>query len=233
MAKYKEIYKDLNARILSREIGAGSYLPSESELQKKYEASRDTVRKALNLLLEKGLIVKEKGKGSKVLDPDLVAFSVSGIHSFKEIKNQLGGDITTDVIRVMTGDEAGRRLLETQSPVTEVIRVRRFSGERVILDHDYINAQVVPGIDEKIAADSLYSYIEGVLELPISFAKKEITVEPVSREQEELLDLKGYDLLVVVRSWTYLDDGTLFQYTESRHRPDKFKFEDFARRESF
>lgn len=30
--------------------------------------------------------------------------------------------------------------------------------------------------------------------------------------------------------YSYLDDTTLFQYTESRHRPDKFKFVNFARR---
>ena len=37
-------------------------------------------------------------------------------------------------------------------------------------------------------------------------------------------------MVVVVKSYTYLEDRSLFQYTESRHRTDKFKFVDFARR---
>lgn len=36
--------------------------------------------------------------------------------------------------------------------------------------------------------------------------------------------------VVVVRSDVYLDDTRLFQHTESRHRLDRFKFVEFARR---
>ncbi|GAY77341.1 trehalose operon transcriptional repressor [Sporolactobacillus inulinus] len=37
--------------------------------------------------------------------------------------------------------------------------------------------------------------------------------------------------VVVVRSLVYLENAQLFQYTESRHRADKFRFVDFARRD--
>ncbi len=46
----------------------------------------------------------------------------------------------------------------------------------------------------------------------------------------ELLDLRGYDHMVVVRNYVFLEDSSLFQYTESRHRLDKLRFVDFARR---
>lgn len=44
------------------------------------------------------------------------------------------------------------------------------------------------------------------------------------------MDLQNYTHVVVVRNYVYLEDTTLFQYTESRHRLDKFQFVDFARR---
>lgn len=37
------------------------------------------------------------------------------------------------------------------------------------------------------------------------------------------------DMIVSIKSFTYLEGATLYQYTESRHRPDKFKFIDFTR----
>ena len=43
--------------------------------------------------------------------------------------------------------------------------------------------------------------------------------------------MKNFDTIVVVKSFTYLEGGDLFQYTESRHRPDKFKFTGYAYRE--
>ena len=62
-------------------------------------------------------------------------------------------------------------------------------------------------------------------------ARKEITVVPATEEDKQLLDMKDFNLLVSVKSYVYLDDATLFEFTESKHRPDKFRFIDFARRD--
>ncbi|MDR0317936.1 MAG: trehalose operon repressor, partial [Lactococcus lactis] len=37
--------------------------------------------------------------------------------------------------------------------------------------------------------------------------------------------------VVSVKSHVYLADNTLFQYTESRHQVDRFRFTEFARRQ--
>ena len=42
--------------------------------------------------------------------------------------------------------------------------------------------------------------------------------------------MKFYNFVVVVKNYVCLSDGTQFEYTESRHRPDRFVFSDFARR---
>ncbi len=78
--------------------------------------------------------------------------------------------------------------------------------------------------------NSIYEYLENELNLKISYARKEIIVEEPTDEDRELLDLEGHSNIVIIKSMVYLDDTTLFQYTESRHRPDKFQFVDFARR---
>jgi len=67
--------------------------------------------------------------------------------------------------------------------------------------------------------------------LKISYAKKEIIVEEPTEEDRKWLDLEGFHNIVVIKNYVYLEDASLFQYTESRHRPDKFRFVDFARRQ--
>ena len=198
-----------------------------------YKASRDTIRKALDILLKNGYIQKNKGKGSLVLDVDKVAFPVSGVTSFKELAKTINGEVITEVIEVTLNpvDEIIKKeLYMEQGNYYKVKRVRKIDGERVILDIDFLNANIVPGINRKIANDSLYSYIENELDLKISFARKEFTVVKASDEEKKLLDMLDYDLLVCVKSYTYLEDASLFQYTISKHRPDKFRFVEFARR---
>jgi GntR family trehalose operon transcriptional repressor len=85
-------------------------------------------------------------------------------------------------------------------------------------------------LSKEICNDSIFEYIEEELGLTISFAKKEILVEEPTAEDRELLDLEGFHNVVVVRSQVYLEDASQFQFTEARHRPDKFRFVDFARR---
>lgn len=233
-SKYKVIYNKLLEMIESGAVKPNALLPSENELMRMYDVSRDTVRKSLNLLLQNGYIQKAKGKGSLVLDINRFNFPVSGVSSFKELAKTMKGSLETIVHRftLEAVDEAiAKELYMQDGNVYKIERIRKIDGECIILDIDHLNAQIVSGLTEQIAQDSIYEYIEQQLGLKISFAKKEITVERATSNDKELLDMKDYDMVVSVKSYTYLEDATLFQYTESRHRPDKFKFIDFARRD--
>ncbi len=55
-------------------------------------------------------------------------------------------------------------------------------------------------------------------------------MQQATQEDKSYLDFENYNMIVVVKNYIYLDDMSLFQYTESRHRPDRFKFVEFARR---
>ena len=68
------------------------------------------------------------------------------------------------------------------------------------------------------------------MQLTIAYAQKEITVEEVTPEIEEMMDLHGDRCVVVVRGLVHLEDTRCFEYTESIHRLDKFRFVEFARR---
>ena len=233
MSKYQMIYQDLLDKIKQRVIQPNTYLPSEDELMKQYDASRDTVRKALNLLLQNGYIQKNKGKGSLVLDMDRIAFPVSGVTSFKELQKTLHGDVET-IVNMFLEEDVSNDLKDDlymeKGKIYHVERIRKIDGEKVILDTDYLNGEIVKGLKIEHAKNSLYEYIEKELGLKVSFARKEITVVKATQREKQLLDMLDYDLLVCVKSYTYLEDATLFQYTISKHRPDKFRFVDFARR---
>lgn len=232
--KYLNIYNELMNLIEKGEISPGEKLPSENELMDIYNVSRDTVRKALELLENNGYIHKIKGKGSFVLDINKFDFPITGIVSFKELSQKLGVESRTIVyeLDLIKPDKylANKLELRKDDLVWRVVRAREIGGKKIILDKDYFNNKYVPDLTKEICESSIYEYIEEDLGLNIGFAKKEISIQRASKEDKEYLDLGDFDMIVVVKSYTYLDDASLFQYTESRHRPDKFRFVDFARR---
>ncbi|SFC56457.1 GntR family transcriptional regulator, trehalose operon transcriptional repressor [Clostridium uliginosum] len=233
-SKYLIIYNSILNKIENENLKPYDKLPSESALMGEYKVSRDTVRKSLNLLEQNGYIQKSKGKVAFVLDINKVAFPISGITSFKEIAKKANWKYETHVEELDIVKNNKRLMnklkISEEDEVWRLIRVREIDDERVILDKDYLNREFVPELTEQICKESIYDYIEKELGLKISFAKKEITVQNINDEDKNYLDIKNYDMIVVVKSYVYLEDATLFQYTESRHRPDKFRFVDFARR---
>lgn len=233
-SKYMEIYNEFVSNIENNILLPEEKLTSEAQLMKDYNVSRDTIRKSLNLLEQNGYIQKIKGKGSFVLDRNKFNFPVSGITSFTELAKSMGDKVETKVVELSL-KEVDERLktkleLEDGDYIWKVSRVRNIDGENIILDKDYLAAKYVKTLTLDVCKNSLYKYIEEDLGLKISYAKKEITVKKATEEDKKYLDLGIEDMVVVVKSFTYLEDTTLFQYTESRHRTDKFKFVDFARR---
>lgn len=232
--KYLTIYHDLAKKIQTHVWPVSTLLPSENELTVHYQTSRETIRKALNLLSQNGYIQKIRGKGSVVIDHHKFSFPVSGIESFTELTKKLNLKSKTIVHKINylnPDNELMKRMdSEPSDSIWSVVRIREIDGEKVILDKDYFNEKYVPLLSKEICENSIYKHIENELGLVISFAQKEIIVETPTDEDYALLDLEGFSNVVVIKSQVYLDNATLFQYTESRHRPDKFRFVDFARR---
>lgn len=63
MTLFKEIYTDINQKIINGTYKRGSVLPSEGELQKKYAVSRTTIRKSIELLVKEKKVIRKKGVG--------------------------------------------------------------------------------------------------------------------------------------------------------------------------
>ncbi len=67
-AKYKQIADTLRQQIAELVYPPGSLLPTEQQLHETFSASRQTVRQALQCLVDDGLIIRRQGSGSRVVD---------------------------------------------------------------------------------------------------------------------------------------------------------------------
>ena len=233
-SKYVTIYKEWKEKIESGQIAEGERLPTESSLMESYQVSRDTVRKSLNLLEQNGYIQRGRGWASLVMPKQRYTFPLSEIASFQEVNKLSNAHAETEVVNldILQDSHKIKKIFQqsVNGEVYELIRVRRMKDEAVILDKDYFVRDVVPRLPLNECKVSVYRYLEEELGLQISYAVKEITVQKANAEDYELLDMGDYNMVVVVKSHTYLENNTLFQCTESRHRPDKFRFVDLAKR---
>lgn len=233
-SKAGAIAQDLVDKIKHQQYKAGEYLPSEHQLMDLYGASRETIRKALNNLTELGLIQKIRGKGSIVLNLDRYSFPISGIASFAELNDQLGLKAETKLLLLEKENHLPTQFVtyfpeEENSAGFHVERLRLIDGQADVLDCDYLLSPPIDALPKEAAETSIYNYLENKEKLDISYATKEISVCQVDKNIQNLLQLDN-EIAVLVASRNYLADTTKFELTLSYHRPDKFKFVDFARR---
>lgn len=223
MNKYMKIYQSICEKILNGEYAHLQQLPSENELTKIYSTSRETVRKALNLLQEKGYIQKLRGKGSVVIYEDVIQFPISEMVSFQEINKRLGLDYETKVELLEVIDAKDVPVvqhaleLRDQDKLWHVIRTRTKDDAVRIMDEDYFICQVIPQLTKEVAAESIYKFIEQEMNVEISYSNKSITFEEMTENEILYFGKLNPPYTATVRGTVYLNNAEKFQYNISRH----------------
>ncbi len=234
--KYIEIYQDLKSKIEQGEYEFQELLPSENMFIHTYQCSRNTLRRAISALVTDGYVQTMQGKGVRnIFQPTKqTSFTIGGIESFQEsaIRNHqkpmtkvlcFTELITDDKIAKRTGFTPGSSLYYLQ-------RLHYLDGKPLIINHNYFLKDIVTSLTPEIAEGSIYHYLENTLHILIVTSKRIMTVEKMTQIDEKYLELGDYNCLAVVSSQTYNNDGIMFEYTQSRHRPDYFCFQDNATR---
>ena len=211
-------------------------LPSENTLVQEYDCSRNTIRRAIADLVSDGYVQTMQGKGVRVIFQPAVqtSFTIGGIESFKEsaVRNNQKPEtkviyftelIVDKKIAAKTGFNIGDEIYYLQ-------RLHYLDGKALILNHNYFLTSVAKDLTVEIAEKSIYDYLENTLGVNIVTSRRIMTVEKMTQIDEKYLELGDYNCMAVVSSHTFNSDGVMFEYTQSRHRPDYFSFQDNATR---
>lgn len=237
---YEKIYKDLKQKIENNVFSYQELLPSENTLIQTYGCSRNTLRRAVSLLVTDGYVQTMQGKGVRNIYQPVAqtAFTIGEIESFRESAARNGHQPFTRVLLFTEFAVDEKQAQYTGFPVGADIyyiqRLHYLDDIPLILNHNYFLKKAIPGLTKKIAENSIYQYLEQVLHMTIVNSKRIMTVEKMTQIDEKYLKMNAddYNCMAVVSSQTYNSDGIMFEYTQSRHRPDYFRFYDNAVRKS-
>ena len=68
---YMTVLEILKERIITGEYGLHTFMPTENELEKEFDVSKITIRKAIGMLENEGFVSKKSGSGTKVISNGL------------------------------------------------------------------------------------------------------------------------------------------------------------------
>lgn len=226
-----ELADGLAARIHAGELTAGTKLPSEPRLAENLGVSRNTVREAIGILREQGLVATRQGLGTVVLDPDSAAewpveVGIERLMSTTELITRAGhkpGTRSTETAVVRGEKEA---LAHLQLPPTELLqcveRVRTADEIPVLYIRDFVSTELVP---DRILAQyrgdgSIFAFLQRELGLDVIAARADILPVLPTARVASLLGVSRRRPLLVLHQVHYGRDHRPFLYSENHFNPE-------------
>lgn len=231
-AKFYPIYMTLKERIKS-----GAYeemLPTESVLTQEFNTSRNTIRRAIQMLKEEGMVYSVKGRGVLILETipdDRWAFDAGGFNGLEAIEqaNQMKTETKVLSLKKIIADEQlqGKIPFAEGEILYQVERLRILNGDPTMLDISYFRFDQVPVLTKAVAEKSIYQYLKEN-DVHIAAAKRRFLVTRADEKDMACLDLGTNNCVGVMENLVFNDMGRLFEYTQSRFVPDRFSLTYFA-----
>lgn len=239
MFKYEIIAADIQAKIQSGGYKPDEKLPQEFELCKQYGTSRITVREAMDVLVNRGLIIKRRGSGTfvkAVSGGAAVQEGFSRSQQFNGFSRDMEGRKVSSRVHAFkllraTGDVAEKLQVPDTAFVCYICRTRLVDGMPYVVEYTYMPTDFITGITDQVVQNSIYAYIEHDLKLKIKSAHRIARASLPTEDEKKWLEI-GEPLIPIleVEQIAYLDDGRIFEYSISRHRADCFELRTVTQR---
>lgn len=228
--KYKIIFNDLRNKIITGYYEINQQLPLEKELGAFYCASRITVKKAMDLLVNDGLIIKRRGVGSFVKGAaSRVASAPAAMKPFGFTAAHQGQAVSSALIEFTVAHPQPETIknlyLEATDFVYHFSRVRYIDKQPWCIEYTEIPINIIPGIRIDNLMDSIYQYIEVETHLRIQSQHQVIRARRANELEVQALGIAIVDPVMEIEQVTYLDNGQAFEYSIIHYRHDRYELQ--------
>ncbi|QCX40398.1 GntR family transcriptional regulator [Aureibaculum algae] len=210
-----------------------SFLPKEVSLAKKLGVSRNTIRHALNRLVNEGLIERKKGVGSKVTTKRILMRLDNWISFTKEMKNQ-GIEVVNYLVNIslITPEEDVCKALsiDAKKKVWKLEKIRGSKNAKYLYSVSYFHPRVGIKGDENFMRP-LYELLEEKHDVIVALSKEKLRAIKADYKIAAMLDL-GKDVALLQRERIVLDTGERpVEYNIVYYHTDYFTYDIDIKRE--
>ena len=221
------LYQAIAARLedeLRDRYRCGEYLPSEKQLAAHYEVNRHTLRRAVDQLVEKGLVQRRQGVGILVLMRPY-NYPLHAQARFSQNLMEQGSHPTSErllaVLRPCNADVAAALACNEGDTVIHLRTLRRVNGVPVcVINHYLPDLSWWPQL-QTFSSGSLHDFISRELGEPMTRRQTRIAARRAEAKESRMLEIALHAPLLCVRTLnTRNGSGAMAEYSVSLTRAD-------------
>ena len=227
---YQRLREEMLAKIAAGEWSPGAPIPTEAELTRHYGVAIGTVRKAVDTLVNEGLLLRSQGRGTFVRRPN---FEASLARFFRQVNASGGQQIPTSRIRskVLQAPPAGvanALMLAQDEQVVYLERLRVIEGRTLFHEDIWLPASrfgSLMEIETETFGDLLYPFYEKACGQCIASARETLTVGSAEKSIAAALDIAEGAPIVLIERTALGYDRTPVEYRLSRAAAETFRYQ--------
>jgi len=223
---YFQVAQQIERAITEGDLAPGDRLDNEISLAEQFGLSRPTMRRAIQELVDKGLLVRKRGVGTQVVHGQ-VTRPVELTSLFDDLTHHHQTPTTKVLINeiIEAPDEVGARLSIAQgSPVLHLRRLRFAHGEALAIMENYLPEDLIPLGEADLNTRGLYQLMRS-RGVNIRVAKQRIGARTGTPEECTLLgERKGSPVLTMERA-AHDDSGRPVDWGRHAYRASQYSFE--------
>ncbi len=225
---YETVESALAAGIADGSLPPETQLPPEEGLTERFKVSRTTVRKAIQNLIERGLVEVRRGKGTFVTQPKITQ-ELTELTGFVEDMQALGRSPTARLLdkRVIAADEAVARQLALASGtlVFRLRRVRLADGVAMSFDETYLPRDIGEKIaDNDLEAEPVFALLEEKYNTPLVEAEYKLEAAAADAVAAEALQVPTGSPIFLIERTSYTTGNRPVDYERLHYRGDLIRF---------
>lgn len=231
---YHQLFVILRNRIYGGELSPGDLVPGEQDLCGEFGVSRITAKRALNELADAGLVIRERGKGTRVVKRPPPPTVTSTIEGWLENISLMGIATSARVLDfgyVPASEDIGNALEVAQgTKVQRAVRVRVLNGEPMSFLVTYVPSDIGHQFDrEDLNTRPLLHLLERA-GVEVASARQTISATVADPDVAGALEIHAGAPLIEVRRVVRDASGRPVEYIRVLYRPDLYRFEMSMRR---
>lgn len=222
--------KEQLIHMIEEKYQPGDLLPAEPEIEQMFGVSRMTVRLAMGALVEEGMVIKQRGRGTFVQTPKII-HSLTSITSWTQQMKERGlvpKTVDMELERVAPPRKIAAMLGITaaEERVIRIKRIRHANDEPMCIMINYLRESFVPGLLEQgLRDESLYNVLKRDYGLQIAKAQETVGAREASEHEAEVLKIQPYSPVLFVSRLSYLSHGTPFEVVHVISRADRYQYQ--------
>ena len=223
---YFQVAQHLEHLIESGELAPGTRLENEIDLADRLHLSRPTMRRAIEYLVDRGMLVRKRGVGTQVVHAK-VQRQVELTSLYDDLANTRR-DPHTRVLSFATEPAPDALALELGIPEGTAVyvfeRLRYADAEPLAIMRNHVPADLLRLAPEDLEAQGLYNLLRAN-GLNLRIAKQSIGARTATAAEARALgETRGAPLLTMVRS-AYDDQGRAVEHGDHVYRASRYSFD--------